>query len=49
MAAGLDATEGDAARLTRLTQLKGILEAQAAIQAIDPTFVATTQSSAVAA
>jgi hypothetical protein len=46
LAAGLDATEDQATELTRLTQLKGILEAQAAIKKLDPTFVSGAQGAA---
>ena len=44
LAAGLDSTTADATRLTRLTQLQGILESQAAISKIDPTLVGAART-----
>jgi hypothetical protein len=47
VAAGLDVTAGDAARLARLNQLKEIFEAQTAIKDVDPSLVAAAKAAAV--
>ena len=47
LAAGLDVTAGDAARLARLNQLKEIFEAQTAIKDVDPSLVAAAKAAVV--
>jgi hypothetical protein len=47
VAAGLDVTADDAARLARLNQLKEIFEAQTAIKDVDPSLVAAAKAAAV--
>ena len=44
LAAGLNVTAGDAARLARLKQLKEILEAQTAIKDVDPSLVTAAKA-----
>ena len=46
LAAGLDVTAGDAARLARLKQLKEIFEAQTAIKDVDPSLVTAAKVAA---
>jgi hypothetical protein len=46
LAAGVNATAGDSARLERLNQLKEILDAQAAIKDVDPALVTAAKDAA---